>query len=127
MALLLLKMKQKKLAQRHYGMQINEDFDKPDIFTMVYPAETMLQGILSEDEAETYRSYMFALHDATQAAGMANVHQLEMDVTSIPMKDWCSAHPSAAADDAIAAQLSEFIVEKVPKWPGSTYPVIVDV
>ena len=49
-------------------MQINEEFDEPDIVTMVYPAETMLQGILSEDEADTYRSYMFALHGATQAA-----------------------------------------------------------
>lgn len=104
-------------------MQINQEFGNPDIITMVYPAEAMLQGILDATQAETYRSYMFSLHNETQAAGMTNVHQLVLDVSSIPLDDWCSAHPSAAADASIAAQLSAFIVREIPQWPSSTHPV----
>ena len=104
-------------------MQINQEFGNPDIITVVYPAETMLQGILDAKQAETYRSYMFRLQTETQAAGMTNVHQLVLNVSSIPLEDWCSAHPTAAADASIAAQLSAFIVEELPQWPSSIHPV----
>ena len=108
-------------------MQINEDFDYPEIVTMVYPDAVMLEGILNKTETTTYRTYMTSLHAQVEANNMTNVHQLLLDPATIPLEDWCAAHPSAAADADIAAQLSAFIVEEIPKWPRSTYPLSVDV
>lgn len=106
---------------------INKEFGNPEIITVVYPAETMLQGILDATQAETYRSYMFSLHQEAQAAGMTNVHQLVLDVSSMPLGGWCGAHPTAATDASIAAQLSAFIVEELPQWPSSSHPVSAQV
>ena len=103
-------------------MQINKAFNAPEIITMVYPDEVMLQGILNPEQTALYRSYMISLQAEAKASSMSNVHQLLLDPASISLEDWCAAHPSAAADADIAAQLSAFILDQIPSWPVSVHP-----
>jgi len=39
---------------------------------------------------------------------------------------WCAAHPSAAADTTIAAQLTAYIEAVLPAWTTGTYPLAVE-
>ena len=107
-------------------MQINEEYDTPEIILLMYPVDMFLQGILSRDQAMTYIQYMTHLNMSAQSEQMTNVHLLELSLTGIPLTNWCAAHLSAAADAAVATQLVSFINQTLPHWGNSTYPIIVD-
>lgn len=70
---------------------------------------------------------MTSLYSTTQMMGMTNVHLLQLNGIDMPLEDWCVAHPSAAADANIAAQLTTYIEAILPQWATSTYPLSVNV
>ena len=47
-------------------MQINEEFDSPEIIVQVYPQEQLLEGVLNQTESTTYLQYMSSLYTAAQ-------------------------------------------------------------
>jgi len=108
-------------------MQINEDFDSPEIIVQVYPQEQLLEGVLNQNESTTYLQYMSSLYTAAQMEGMMNVHLLQLNAIDMPLTGWCASHPSAAADANIAAQLSAFIEAVLPEWTRTVYPLSVQV
>ena len=108
-------------------MQINEEFDSPEIIVQVYPQEQLLEGVLNQTESTTYLQYMSSLYTAAQMEGMMNVHLLQLNAVDMPLTGWCASHPSAAADANIAAQLSAFIEAVLPEWTKTIYPLSVQV
>ncbi len=108
-------------------MQINEEFDTPEIIIQVYPMEQVLEGVLTRNQTTTYLQYMSSLYTETQMEGLNNVHLLQLNAVDMPLGGWCVFHPSAAADANIAAQLSAFIESVLPEWTRSTYPLSVTV
>lgn len=107
-------------------MQIDQEFGSPQIIILVFPEEVLTEGVLESGQAATYLQYFSSLYAQVQADGMTNVHQLQLSANGLPLDGWCAAHPSAAADADIAAQLSAFIEQEIPEWPQSTYPLIVN-
>lgn len=109
------------------AMQINDNFDSPEIIVQVYPQEQLLEGVLNQNESTTYLQYMSSLYTAAQMEGMMNVHLLQLNAVDMPLTGWCASHPSAAADANIAAQLSAFIEAVLPEWTRTMYPLSVQV
>ena len=107
-------------------MQINADFNSPEIIIMVFPTEVLTKGVLDSSGAAIYQQYFASLGSQVQSDGMTHVHQLQLTADGMPLDGWCAAHPSAAAHANIAAQLEAFIQQQIPDWPTSTYPVIVN-
>lgn len=108
-------------------MQINEVYDDPTIIIQVFPLEVQWQGVLTHEQTAAYLQYMSSLYSTTQMMGMANVHLLQLTGANMPLDDWCVAHPSAAADANIAAQLTAFIEGIMPEWANTTYPLSVTI
>ena len=108
-------------------MQVNEVYNDPTIIIQVYPLEVQLQGVLTHAQTAIYLQYMTSLYTTTQMMGMANVHLLQLTGADMPLDDWCVAHPSAAADANIAAQLTAYIGAIMPEWANTTYPLSVNV
>ena len=108
-------------------LQINEEYDTPEIIIQVLPLEVQIQGVLTYNQTTTYLQYMSSLYTAAQAEGMTNVHLLQLNGVNLPTDGWCVAHPSAAADANIAAQLSAYIEAVLPEWTSSNYPRSVTV
>lgn len=109
----------------HCVIQINSEFNSPQIIIMVFPTEVLIEGVLNSSGAATYQQYFASLNSQVQSDGMSNVHQLQLSADSIPLDGWCASHPTAAAHSNIAGQLEAFIQQQIPDWPTSTYPVIV--
>ena len=91
----------------------------------VFPLEQLLEGVLNQTQSTTYLQYMSSLYTAAQTEGMTNVHYLQLNAVNMPLTDWCSSHPSAAADANIAEQLITFIEGVLPEWTTSSYPLSV--
>ncbi len=108
-------------------MQINEEYDTPEIIIQVFPLEVNFESVLSFNATTEYLQYMASVYTATQMEGMSNVHLLQLNAVGMDLDGWCSDHPSAAADTTIAAQLTAFIEAVLPSWSKTTYPMAVDV
>ena len=108
-------------------VQINEEFDTPQIIIQAFPLEVQFQGVLTFNQTATYLQYMSGLYTAAEAEGMSNVHFLQLSGVNLPTNDWCVDHPSAAADAVIAAQLTAYIEAVLPEWTSTTYPMSVQV
>jgi len=109
-------------------VQINDEYDDPEIIIQVYPVEAQIGVILlTLEETAQYIQYMSGLFTAVQQEGLTNVHFIQINAVGLPLEDWCQEHPSAAADQVIAAQLSAFIKGVIPDWTTATYPLSVNV
>ena len=109
-------------------VQINEEFDTPEIIIQVYPVEAQVGIILlTIEETAQYIQYMSDLFTAVQQEGLTNVHFLQINAVDMPLDGWCQEHPSAAAHQVIAAQLSSFIEGVIPEWSTMTYPLSANV
>lgn len=108
-------------------LQINEEYDTPQIIIQVFPLEVQFQGVLTFNQTSDYLQYMSSLYTAAQAEGMTNVHLLQLNGVNMPLDNWCVDHPSAAADVNIAAQLTAYIEAILPQWSSNTYPLSVQV
>jgi len=95
-------------------MQINEEYDTPEIIIQVFPLEVNFEGVLTPNATTDYLQYMAAVYTATQMEGMTNVHFLQLNAVGMNLDGWCAAHPSAAADTTIAAQLTAYIEAVLP-------------
>lgn len=111
------------LTTMHVCLQINSEYNKPEIILQVFPSEVTV-GVLTRAETANYLQYIRSLYNQTQAEGRTNVHLLLLNGTGLPVDHWCANHPSAAADANIASQLHAFITTKLPDWAKSTYPLI---
>ena len=107
-------------------MQINEEYDTPEIIIQVFPLEVNFEGVLTPNATTNYLQYMAAVYTATQMEGMTNVHFLQLNAVGMDLNGWCSNHPSAAADMTIAAQLTAYIEAVLPAWTTGTYPLAVE-
>jgi len=107
-------------------MQINEEYDTPEIIIQVFPLEVNFEGVLTPNATTNYLQYMAAVYTATQMEGMTNVHFLQLNAVGMNLDGWCAAHPSAAADTTIAAQLTAYIEAVLPAWTTGTYPLAVE-
>ena len=109
-------------------MQLTEEFgDQMQIILQVFPAQQQNVGVLTPNQTVTYLQYMTSLYAAGLQEGMINLHLFQINGTSLPLDNWCVAHPSAAADANIAAQLTAYINRLLPSYATSTYPMAVQV
>ncbi len=106
-------------------VQINEEYDTPQVIIQAFPLEVQFQGVLTFNQTTAYLQYMSSLYTAAQAEGMSNVHFLQLNGVDMPLDDWCVDHPSAAADANIAAQLTAYIEAILPEWATTSYPLSV--
>ena len=97
------------------------------IILQVFPQEVQVQGVLTANQTTTYLQYMSSLYTASQLEGMSNVHLLQLSGSGLPTTGWCVAHPSAAADANIAAQLTAYINRLLPSYATTMYPRAVQV
>ena len=107
-------------------MQTNEEYDTPEIIIQVFPLEVNFEGVLTPNATTDYLQYMAAVYTATQMEGMTNVNFLQLNAVGMNLDGWCAAHPSAAADTTIAAQLTAYIEAVLPAWTTGTYPLAVE-
>ena len=107
-------------------MQTNEEYDTPEIIIQVFPLEVNFEGVLTPNATTDYLQYMAAVYTATQMEGMTNAHFLQLNAVGMNLDGWCAAHPSAAADTTIAAQLTAYIEAVLPAWTTGTYPLAVE-
>ena len=107
-------------------LQINEEYDTPEIIIQVFPLEVQFEGVLTVNATAYYLQYMTAVYTATQMEGMSNIHVLQLNAVGMDLDNWCSSHPNANADMTIAAQLTTYIEAILPSWSTSTYPMAVE-
>ena len=99
----------------------------PEIILQVFPWEVQFEGVLTFNQTTVYLQYMAALFTEVQAEGLDNVHFLQLNALTMNLSDWCSSHPSAAADQNISEQLIAYIDAILPSWATATYPLAVQV
>ena len=110
-----------------HSLQVNMEYSSPEIIIQVFPWEVQFEGVLTFNQTTVYLQYMSALFTEVQAEGLNNVHFLQLNAQTMDLSDWCSSHPSAAADVDISAQLIAFIDAILPNWSSTSYPLAVQV
>lgn len=67
---------------------------------------------------------MSSLYAQTQMQGMSNIHLLQLNSINFPTDDWCAGHPSVAAHQNIANQLTDYIHAALPDWAQQIHPLM---
>lgn len=97
-------------------LQIQQVYDDPIILIISFPLEMQTNGILTPTQAATYLQYHAYLSTVLQELAFDKVHLVQITATHMPLKNWCAAHPNAAAHRVIGQQLASFIENVAPDW-----------
>ena len=84
----------------------------------------MWDGSLTSDQTNYYFQYTTSLYNQAQMAGMSNVYLFQLNGVDLSLDDWCVGHPSAAAHQTMADQLTQYIQAVFPDWADGTFPVV---
>ena len=93
-------------------LQVSDEYNSPEIILLTYPLESMWDGSLTPNQTTYYLQYMSSLYAQTQVNGI-----------NFPTDDWCAGHPSVAAHQNIANQLTDYIHAVLPDWAEQIHPL----
>ncbi|KAI7841724.1 hypothetical protein COHA_004590 [Chlorella ohadii] len=96
--------------------ELRRAYPSAAIVNLVWPREQLDAGVLSQDQAQRYQQRMAAAFERLRAAGMPNVHMLQLSGAGLDSSNWCGAHPDVAAHALLAPQLEKFIRSILPSW-----------
>ena len=106
-------------------MQVTEVYGSPSIILLTYPLEAFENDrSWTYNQTTQYLQYMTSLYSQALMQGMSNVHLLQLDGIRFPVERWCLAHPSVAAHQDIADQLTQYIHAVLPDWASSKFRFI---
>lgn len=96
--------------------QIRRAYPSAALVQLAWPNELLLGGLLSPEQALVYHALMGAAYSRLQAAGLQDVHFLQLTGEGVDAGDWCQGHPNLASHAAIAAQVQRFLAGALPGW-----------
>lgn len=104
-----------------YVRAVRDAWPQATIINLVWPFEVQLVGVLTPQQTTIYLQYMALASSRLQMEGLPGVYTLQLDGSEFQNTDWCSAHPDAATDALVAAQLIQFIDAVTPSFGTATY------
>lgn len=94
---------------------VHSAYPMASLVVLCFPSILQTTGqILQAAAAAKYRRYMSVLRFQMAQQRLPSTFFLDIDGSHLPLSDWCSSHPSIAADSEIAKQLADYVEQIAP-------------